>query len=114
MSNVENQEIDLEQAIKKVERSLLDLEERYNQVKQDQLRRSELLETQSQLQSNPLSKTQEIRQQLKEIEKELETIEFDLESKLFSWGSWKEPFWQAVRFGGLGLVMGWLLKSGAG
>ncbi|MGL4619237.1 MAG: DUF2203 domain-containing protein, partial [Chroococcidiopsis sp.] len=45
---------------------------------------------------------------------QLETIEVNLESQLFSWGSLKAPFWQAVRFGGLGVIVGWILKSFTG
>ncbi|MCA1993960.1 MAG: DUF2203 domain-containing protein, partial [Coleofasciculus sp. S288] len=57
---------------------------------------------------------QALQAELKRIKEELETIELNLESRLFSWGSLKEPFWQAVRFGGLGVVIGWILKSCAG
>ncbi|MBD0342554.1 MAG: DUF2203 domain-containing protein, partial [Microcoleus sp. Co-bin12] len=55
-----------------------------------------------------------LKQELREIEKELETIELNLESRLFSWTSIIGPFWQAVRFGGLGILIGWILKSYAG
>ncbi|GAC1482640.1 MAG: hypothetical protein NVS2B14_21410 [Chamaesiphon sp.] len=48
---------------------------------------------------------------MKQIQDQIETLEVNLESQLFSWGSLKEPFWQAVRFGGLGVVVGWILKS---
>jgi hypothetical protein len=34
-----------------------------------------------------------------------------LESQLFSWNGIKEVFWQAIRFGGLGMVAGWVLRS---
>jgi hypothetical protein len=54
---------------------------------------------------------QVLQAELNQIRQQLETIELNLESQLFSWGSLKEPFWQAVRFGGLGIVVGWILKS---
>jgi hypothetical protein len=60
------------------------------------------------------SNRQALQTELKQIKEQLETIELNLESQLFSWGSLKEPFWQAVRFGGLGVVIGWILKSCAG
>jgi hypothetical protein len=60
------------------------------------------------------SNRQNLKAELKQIQEQLETIELNLESRLFSWGSLKEPFWQAVRFGGLGIIIGWILKSYAG
>ena len=54
---------------------------------------------------------QQIQAQLRQIGQELDKIELNLESRLFSWGSLKEPFWLAVRFGGLGVLIGWFLKS---
>ncbi|ASC73456.1 hypothetical protein XM38_044230 [Halomicronema hongdechloris C2206] len=44
----------------------------------------------------------------------LAAIEADLASQLWSWRQLQEPFWQAVRFGGLGLIVGWVLRSWAG
>jgi len=41
-------------------------------------------------------------------------LETNLESQLFSWTSLKRPFWQIIRFGGLGVVIGWLLRSCVG
>lgn len=101
-----------EQALKQAEQNLLALKERYTQIKRDRERKQELELRKRQLESDsqaPAAKTQ-----LKEIEQELETIELNLESTLLNWSSFKEPFWLAVRFGGLGVVIGWLLKSLAG
>ena len=56
----------------------------------------------------------ELKSELQQIKEQLETIEINLESQMFSWGSLREPFWQAIRFGGLGVVVGWILKSYAG
>jgi len=33
---------------------------------------------------------------------------------LFSWDTLKRPFWQAIRFGSVGVIIGWLLKSWVG
>lgn len=60
------------------------------------------------------TKSQQLKDELNQLKTQLETIEFDLESRLVTWGSFKEPFWQAVRFGGLGIVIGWVLKSCSG
>jgi hypothetical protein len=38
----------------------------------------------------------------------LEEVDLMLESRLLN--LW-EPFWQAVRFGGLGIAIGWFLRA---
>ena len=104
---------EFEQAIEIVERALIDLKARYTQVQQDQQKRSELQERQQELkqqQKNKQNKTREpIKTELRHIQQELEQIELNLESRLFHWGCLKEPFWQAVRFGGIGIILGWIL-----
>jgi DNA repair exonuclease SbcCD ATPase subunit len=46
----------------------------------------------------------EVRQELKAIQERLAELDLLLESRLVN--LW-EPFWQAVRFGGLGITIGW-------
>ena len=98
-----------------VERSLVALKQRYTQVQQDLKRQAELQQRLKQvkpeLRRNHIS---ELKVELQQIKEQLETIEINLESQMFSWGSLREPFWQAIRFGGLGVVVGWILKSYAG
>jgi hypothetical protein len=107
-----NDDIDFEEALADVERQWESLVERYAQIKRDRDRQAQLENRREdiweQTRENPLP---ELKEELGRIKRELETIEVNLESSLFSWGSLKEPFWQAVRFGGLGIVLGWLLKS---
>ena len=55
-----------------------------------------------------------LHQQLQEISDRLEQIELDLESRLISWSSFNEIFWQIVRFVGIGIIIGIILKSCAG
>ena len=98
-----------------VERSLVALKQRYTQVQQDLKRQVELQQRLKQVKQE-LRKNHmpQFRVELRQIKEQLETIEINLESQLFSWGSLKEPFWQAVRFGGMGVIIGWILKSCAG
>jgi multidrug resistance efflux pump len=64
---------------------------------------------------SPLNPLQEsLHQQLQEISDRLEQIELDLESRLISWSSFNEIFWQIVRFVGIGIIIGVILKSCAG
>jgi chromosome segregation ATPase len=106
---------EFEQALLEVEHSLQALQERYQQVQQHRRRQAELQQRRERIRKD-LGQTrnrQVLQDELNRIKEQLETIELNLESRLF-WGSFKEPFWQAVRFGGLGVVLGWLLKSCAG
>jgi hypothetical protein len=72
-----------------------------------------------------------LTQELGEINQKIQELSIDLESKLLTdadlqrilrqlyWEALKEGvlrewFWQIVRFGGLGVILGWILKSWAG
>ncbi|EKQ71101.1 hypothetical protein OsccyDRAFT_1423 [Leptolyngbyaceae cyanobacterium JSC-12] len=104
------EDLEFDQELANVERSLQELKQRYIQVQQD-------LETQAQLQERQEIVKRQIKQhatpqlkaELTQIETQLEELEVNLESRLFTWGSLRESFWQIVRFGGLGIVIGWFL-----
>lgn len=111
--------IDFEQQLREVEQSLLLLKVRYAQVQADQHRQEELQQRKEQVErqlqhSRSNSEQAELKAELKQIRQQLEDLEVSLESKLFSWSGLKEVFWQAVRFGGVGVVLGWILRSLAG
>lgn len=114
-ATVYSEDQELEQALAEAETMLADLKERYAQIQRDQQRQIELKnrieDVVPQLRQ---TRSQQLKAELKDLKAELETIELNLESRLFTWGSLKEPFWQAVRFGGLGVILGWVLKSWAG
>ncbi len=111
--SAENPEPDFEQELEEVERSLLSLRERYNQVQGDRQQQAQWQQRRDQLKHNK-SQTPEIKAELRQIQRQLERLELNLESQLFSWRSLKKPFWQVVRFGGMGVIIGWILKSYAG
>lgn len=92
-----------EQTLEEVERSLGELKARYAQVQRDRQRQTHLKQRQQQLAT-----------ELKHLQAQLEALEIELESRLFSWKTLREPFWQAVRFAGIGVLVGWLLKSCTG
>ena len=50
-------------------------------------------------------------EELAEMQDRIEALKVTLESHLLSWREVQEPFWQIVRFGGLGLVLGWFLRA---
>lgn len=102
---------EFERMLYDVERSLIDLKERYAQVRLDQQRQAELQQRLKQVKKELNGKrSPRLKAELKQIQEQLEALEVNLESQLFSWRSLKEPFWQAVRFGGLGVIIGWILK----
>jgi len=100
-------EINFEQTLENVERSLSALKNRYAQVQHDQRQLETLQQRKAELQTQGKSAT--LKAELREIEQQLEELELNLESRLFSWSGLKEVFWQAVRFGGLGVAIGWSL-----
>jgi Lon protease-like protein len=109
----DNQELDFEQELLEVERSLVALKERHQQVVRDRRQQKKLQYKLYKL-SQDQKPTPEIEAELRQIQQQLEVLEVCLESQLFSWRGFREPFWQAIRFGGLGVIIGWILKSCAG
>ncbi|MDJ0649627.1 MAG: hypothetical protein QNJ60_13060 [Xenococcaceae cyanobacterium MO_188.B19] len=108
-------ETDLDSSVDKiltdVGQSLSELGDRYEQVRQDWQRYTELQQHQEELEAKKIHNVEKepIKTELKHLIEELEALEMNLESVLLP-----DLFWQAVRFGGLGIVIGWLLKSLAG
>lgn len=47
--------------------------------------------------------------ELAQLQQAVEEFELELASRTLSWSQLREPFWQAVRYGGLGIVLGWAL-----
>ncbi|MFN7414230.1 MAG: hypothetical protein AN482_00385 [Anabaena sp. LE011-02] len=114
MTNLdENPQLDFAQELEEVETSLRFLKDRYTQVQNDQQQKAQWQQELKNLKQNR-KQTPEIKNELSRLQKQLETLEINLESQLFSWNSLKRPFWQAIRFGGLGVIIGWLLKSWVG
>ncbi|NEO90457.1 MAG: DUF2203 domain-containing protein [Moorea sp. SIO3G5] len=119
--NREDQEdvAEFEEELAEIERSLNTLKKRYTQVQRDQRQQAELQERREQVRkdlrktksNNTNSNRQALKAELRQIQEQLEVLELNLESQLFSWHSLREPFWHGVRFGGLGLVIGWILRS---
>lgn len=107
---LEATDLEFEQGLEEVERSLDALRERYSQIQADQQQQTELQQQYDQLQQSwrqthlPALKTE-----LKRIQEQIDALEIQLESRLLSWDSFRELFWQILRFGGVGMVVGWLL-----
>lgn len=108
-----------------VEQTLLRLKQRYRQVQGDQQQQKAISE---QLQAlNPSDEDDpdpHLIPQIEDLKAQLQELELHLESSLLSnpdllrllWqevrrGLLGDVFWQIVRFGGLGVIIGWVLKS---
>ena len=103
-----NSNSEIELVLTDVGQSLEELRTRYLQVKQDWQRYSELLKHKEELvktKANNFEK-EPIKTELRDIEQQISELEIKLESVLLP-----DLFWQAVRFGGLGIAIGWLLKT---
>jgi uncharacterized protein YhaN len=100
------------------DREIADLEHAISTLKQRQAE-IELAERERVVlarQSNELkhkgSKQPEVKQELQQIRSRIEQLDITLESRLLNeWKLMWEPFWQAVRFGGLGIAIGWFIST---
>jgi hypothetical protein len=70
---------------------------------------SNLVQLQQLQTDTPSHDAQEASQAVVRLQADTESFELELASRVLSWQHLQEPFWQAVRFGGLGLVVGWFL-----
>ncbi|MEO1145274.1 MAG: DUF2203 domain-containing protein [Cyanobacteria bacterium J06638_22] len=109
-----SEDTELDQALFELERSLEQLQTRFLQVKQD---RAEQRQLQQQLSQAEAALKQErspaLRSEAAQLKQKLEELEIALESQLLSWSWVREVFWQVVRFGGVGIIIGWLLRAWA-
>ncbi|NEQ44880.1 MAG: hypothetical protein F6K00_15465 [Leptolyngbya sp. SIOISBB] len=86
-----------------LETSVEVLRQRFNQVRELQAQKAQIEEN---MQVSGLSP-----EALKQLQQRLHDLEIQLESQVFDWQSLREPFWQAVRYGGLGIILGWILHA---
>jgi len=91
--------ISFEQVFKEVESMLQAIKGRYVQLQTAKQSKAELQQRLDQLQT-----------ELHQVKEQLEALEIDLESRLPR-SSYQEYFWQAIRFLGLGFVLGQLLDA---
>ena len=90
-------------ALTQLEASVTMLRQRFERVRELQTQQAQV---QEQLKVSGLSP-----EDLSQLQERLQDLELQLESQLFDWRSLREPFWQAVRFGGIGIILGWILHA---
>ena len=102
-------EFDLE--IAELEQAIVDLKHRQVEI-QLAAREQVVLQRQRNELKHQGSKHPEVKQELELIRSRLEQLDITLESRLLNeWKLMWEPFWQAVRFGGLGIAIGWFVST---
>ncbi|MEY2832440.1 MAG: hypothetical protein RLZZ574_1698 [Cyanobacteriota bacterium] len=87
-----------------VEQSLVQLQLRHTQVKQDWEKRSQIKARQQELKQQAKSLPQPLKTELRSLQQELDRLELTLESVLLP-----DIFWQVIRFVFLGIAIGWFL-----
>jgi hypothetical protein len=92
--------------LQSIETEIATLKARYHQVQTDEDTRASLKAQQAEL-SATAPQTDETRSALQTLTTQLDEIELRLESRLLSWLGIRQYFWQIVRFGGMGLLLGW-------
>ena len=92
-----------ETALREATQTLKAVKKRYVEIRRAQ-QQKQTLRQRLQYGELPLSEVNAIKQRLEELE-------FSLESRLLSWRHLQQPFWQAIRFGGLGVIIGWILRG---
>jgi hypothetical protein len=107
------------------EQTLQQLKQRYYQIKEAQHRQSQLQQDGIRLGEEwENQQLPELERELQQINQQIQELSLVLESELLSnedlmriykselrSGLLGEIFWQIVRFGGIGVLIGWLLKT---
>ena len=98
---------DWEQALNQLENDLAALKARYAQVQQARTQQAELRQRERHLREHLRRyRDREAQAELQRLQEQLAQLAVTLESQLLTWSSFRQPFWQAVRFGGPGFLLG--------
>ena len=111
-------------ALAALTQSLQALQTRYDEIQSHRARQLQLEEHRSDLEARwQAEQHPELEQELHKLNLKLEELQLELESELLSneqlqhifWdglrqGLLGDVFWQIIRFGGLGLILGWALS----
>ncbi len=118
-------ESDFALALAALTQSLQALQTRYDEVQSHRSRQQQLEEHRLDIESRwQTEQRPELEQELQKLNMQIEELSLELESELLSnehlqkiffdglrQGLMGDVFWQIIRFGGLGLILGWCLNS---
>ena len=103
--------IEFDREIAQLEQTLADLKHRHADTQLAAQEQVVLVRQRNELKQKS-SRHPEVKQELELIGSRLAELDLMLESRLLDeWKLMREPFWQAVRFGGLGIVIGWFIST---
>jgi chorismate mutase len=102
-----DERMEFDREIAELEAAISTLKQRQAEIELAQREQVVLERQRNELKSRGV-KDPEAKQELEMIRSRLEELNFSLESRLLN--MW-EPFWQAVRFGGLGIAIGWFIST---
>jgi methylase of polypeptide subunit release factors len=108
------QEIELE--IQELTEALAAINQKFKEAKVMDSDRTDLQAQKQELQKQlktqlKLIQRQELKTELQTVQTKLEDIDAAIAAQLITWSSFKEPFWQIVRYTGLGFLLGVLVKG---
>jgi len=111
------QEIELQ--IQEAEESLVLVKQKFDEARTTDIDRSDLQIQQQEIEAKlkckiSLRQRQELKAEIATIQTQLEDVDTAIAAQLITWSSFKEPFWQIVRFSGLGFLLGVLVKGCVG
>jgi hypothetical protein len=84
------------------------LENRLSQLKTGLNNILHLQHLQEQPETN-LEERQALDETISDLQRSVDEFELELATQTIGWQQMRETFWQVVRFGGLGVVIGWAL-----
>jgi chromosome segregation ATPase len=104
-------------ALEDVDTTLEQIRARYQEIKIAQAEKATLEKTLAELQTDLAQKEQleqavaELQTELEQVQEQIHTLAITLESQLWKWQDLKEPFWQFIRYFGLGFAAATLLHK---
>lgn len=107
-------------ALTEVETTLQQLKDRYQEIKTAQAEKFQLEKKLAALQTNTTATAQaeeslaEIQSELEQVQEQIHSLGITLESQLWKWHDLKEPFWQFIRYFGLGFAAAFVLHKLSG
>lgn len=107
-------DVEFSTALSEAEVTLNQLKTRYQEVKTAQIEKAQLEQKLSELQTGIVEKTEleqsiaELETEVTQVQEQIHNLSITLESQLWKW---QEPFWQFVRYFGLGFATAFILHK---
>ncbi|WP_299493335.1 hypothetical protein [Acaryochloris sp. IP29b_bin.137] len=98
-------------ALTEAEQTLQQLRDRYLEIKTAQAEKAQLEKKLADVQADMTAKAKtaeklaELQTELEQVQDQIRTLGMTLESQLWKWHDLKEPFWQFIRYFGLGFAV---------